>query len=273
MHSRMLLAGLLAMIAATPAFADKKDRLFDFTDAYYRANGVDPTKIAGRRQAGDGRGVLDNKPPSKNQRNVRAIWTQPAYNHSGDLEFFTTMGGLAGNGFLNNAAGRKARQIAESFPEFVFPKFNATSPTALGQDRQAVVLEMRHGYFSKNPLGLWLHVWVNYTDDALDTEWGQEVLAELAEENGIGADGLPIIRTIDEIEDLEEMGLVTLTTLPDTDARRYAICPVMKDPTDGGIARDAFLTDARDADGDPAEPWLRANFLSLQRTGDWADDD
>jgi len=42
---------MLAALVLTPTFAmaDFKDRLFDFTDAYNRQNGVDPSKIIGRR--------------------------------------------------------------------------------------------------------------------------------------------------------------------------------------------------------------------------------
>ena len=66
-----------------------------------------------------------------------------------------------------------------------------------------------------------------------------EILADLAERNGLDLDGTPIIATVGDIEDLYELGLVTKRTVPATDGRRYAICPVIEDPTDGGIAPDA----------------------------------
>lgn len=54
-----------------------------------------------------------------------------------------------------------------------------------------------------------------------------------------------------------------------TDSLRYAICPVIEDPTDGGIAPDQFLAIILKADGTPLEPAFQSNFLSLQSTGDW----
>jgi hypothetical protein len=51
----------------------------------------------------------------------------------------------------------------------------------------------------------------------------------------------------------------------------YSICPVIKDPTDGGIAPDQFLAYTRKPDGTPLEPIFFNNFVSLQNTGDWAD--
>ncbi len=71
---------LLATLAVTPMFAQAgvEDRLFDFQDAYYLQNGVDPTRIFGRRQVtGDGRSVFD-APNFWFQRNVRAARINPA---------------------------------------------------------------------------------------------------------------------------------------------------------------------------------------------------
>jgi hypothetical protein len=52
-----------------------------------------------------------------------------------------------------------------------------------------------------------------------------------------------------------------------SDVLRYSVCPVIKDPRDGGIARDQFLAYTRNADGSPLEPEFLANFQSLQTTG------
>ena len=42
---------------------------------------------------------------------------------------------------------------------------------------------------------------------------------------------------------------------------------MIKDPTDGGIARDQFLAITRKADGTALEPEFLDNFNSLQQTG------
>ena len=266
--SATLTAALLAS-AFTPARADVEDRLYDFTDAFYLQNGVNPAAIAGRRQPVLPLATTDT-PLFNYQRPVRALLTLPAYDHSGNQWYFTVLGGLSGASFSNDAAGRQAMQIADRSPEYVFPQRNA-DPFSLGATRQSVILDMRKGYFSNNPLGLWIHVWVSYTDRALNTRDGQRELSDLARRNGLDRDGTPIIRTVSEIDRLFSRGLVTKRTLPLNNPARYAICPMIKDPTDGGIAPDQFLSITRRPDGSPVEPFFLNNFLSLQTTGDWAD--
>lgn len=264
------LTALLGMLALTPApvRADEEDRLYDFTDEFYLFNGVNPAAISGRRQPVPPVAVADEA-FFPYQRDVRALLTLPAHDHSGNTWFFTVMGGGSTTLFTNNAAGRRARQIADTSIEYVFPRASA-APLSLST-RQAVILDMRNGYFSNNPLGLWLHVWVSYTPKAFNTTTGRKELAALAQRNGLDADGTPIIRTISEIDNLFKLGLITKQTRPLNDPLRYAICPVIKDPTDGGIAPDQFLAYDKFADGSPVEPHFLQNFLSLQLTGEWDD--
>ena len=259
----------LALLAAPAALqADLKDRLFDFTDAYYVQNGVNPAAIGGRMQPGPV-GAVDT-PNFGYQRNVRALLTQPAYDASGKAWYFTVLGGLSADSFSANSAGQNARQIADTYKEYVFPR-RGTDPVGLGATRQSVILDMRNGYFSHNPLGLWLHVWVSYTAKATGTSDGIKTLNDLARKNGRDLDGTPIITSVGDIEKLTQKGYVTQTSRPLSDGLRYAICPVIKDPTDGGIARDQFLAYTRNADGTALEPFFLNNFLSLQSTGRNAD--
>lgn len=253
----------LAAVAAlsTAAKADVEDRLYDFTDAYYSQNGVDPALIDGRRQVGPL--AAETRPNFSYQRPVRALLTLPAYDHSGNVEFFTVLGGISDGAFTKNSAGQKARQIADASPEYIFPR-QGTDPVGLGAMRQSVVLDMRNGYFSKNKLGLWIHVWVSYTPKALTTAGGKKALAELAKKNGTDLDGTPIIESVGDIEDLFKKGYVTKTMRPLEDPLRYAICPVVKDPTDGGIAPDQFLAITTKDDGKPLEPEFLKEFQEHQ---------
>src|SRR5690242_1201318 len=88
----------LAVMAlfAVPSFtkADVEDRLYDFTDAYYLENGVNPALISGRMEAGTGIAVNDT-PIFSFQRNVRALLTLPAYDHSANINYFTVLGGIS----------------------------------------------------------------------------------------------------------------------------------------------------------------------------------
>jgi hypothetical protein len=246
--------------------AEPQNRLYDFTDNYYRQNGIDPAGIDGRREA-----VLplatEDMPFFSYQRNVRALLTLPAYDHSGHAYYFTVLGGLKANAFTNDSAGRRARQIADSYAEYIFPK-RGTDPVGLGAFRQSVVLDMRNGYFSNDKLGLWIHTWVSFTDRALNTRDGQRALADLAARNGKDLDGTPIIKTTSDIESLLARGYITKTTRPFGDTLRYAICPVNEKPRRGGIAPDQFLAYTTNLDGSPLEPYLVQNFESLRLTGE-----
>ena len=164
---------LLAMaLLASPSLlkADVKDRLYDFTDAYYLENGVNPALIPGRMQPGPV-AVIDT-PNFSFQRNVRALLTLPAYDHSANINYFTVLGGLGATAFTADSAGQEARGIADSFIEYLFPQ-QGTDPVGLGAFRQSSLLDMRNGYFSNDPLGLWLHVWVIQRQGADDPR-GQE---------------------------------------------------------------------------------------------------
>ena len=267
---RSILALTLVALCAAPTVlrADVEDRLYDFKDSYYLRNGIDPAAIDGRRQVGPL--AAADEPIFRFQRPVRALFTLPAYDHSGHVWYFTVFGGFSVHAFTSDAAGHRARQIADRSIEYVFPQ-KGTDPVGLGAMRQSVLLDMRNGYFSNNPLGLWIHVWISYTDKALNTAAGKRKLNELAARNGRDLDGTAIIATVSEIEDLRKSGLIKQTLRPLGDPLRYAICPVIKDPRDGGIAEDQFLAYTRKPDGTPLEPEFVENFESLRTTGEEAD--
>jgi hypothetical protein len=264
-----LTAFVVMALFAVPSFtkADVEDRLYDFTDAYYLQNDVNPALISGRMEAGTGIAVNDT-PIFSFQRNVRALLTLSAYDHSADINYFTVLGGFATSAFTADAAGQEARAIADSFIEYLFAQAG-TDPIGF-TFRQSSLLDMRNGYFGGDPLGLWLHAWVNYTSKALTTRAGKIFLNGIAKKSGRALDGTPIIATMSDIDSLLSKGYITITNRRETDPLRYAICPVIEDPTDGGIAPDQFLALPLKTDGTPVEPSFLTNFQSLQTTGDRA---
>ena len=273
----MLLLGLAAATAVPADAATLGDDepgddfpLFDFTDRFYKSNGVKVGALVGRRSGSDGLSVVDDS-PDRAHRDVRVTFTLPAYSDSGDTLFWTVMSDLAPKPFTKNGAGREAKEIADESPVYVFPTRDGDQ-LGVGNNRQANMIDMRHGYFSNNPLGLWVHVFVSYTDAAFDTPAGREALAELEERNGLALDGTPIITDIGELEDLEDKGFVKLQKRPKTAQGRYFVCPVFEDPRNGGITPDAFLATVRQEDGTPlpAEQHFVDDFMSLQETGDWS---
>lgn len=258
-------AAVLLLVAPAAVFASVMDRVFDFTDAYYLANGVDPGKINGRRQAPSAQAVVD-VPNYGNQRNVRMVSTTAGYGANGSPMFFVVLGGNSADLFTKDAAGQRAQKIADSYAEYIFPQRGA-NPVGIPNGRQSFLHQNNNGYFSNNPLGLWIHVWVNYTDKAFNTKDGQKELDKLARSNGLALDGTPIIKTTSEIDNLYSKGYVTKLTT--NDASRYAICPEIKDPRAGGIAPDAFANFIKRPDGSYLEPELVDAFNRLKATGDW----
>jgi len=263
---------MLAMLvsASTVARAGIMDRLFDFTDAYYAQNGVDFTRIFGRRQVtGNGNSVFDT-PNFVFQRNVRASRLNPAYSDNGTPTFWAVMGDLNAQSFLNNAAGRNAKIIADRYKLYVFPT-RTGNPIGLGNNRQADIVDLSGGYFSNDPLGLWLHVWVSYTEAAFNTAEGRRTLADLQSRNGLALDGTPIIKNLSELNNLFSKGLAAKRFRnPDgSEGPMYGICPVIRDPRNGGIAPIDTLAYVRKPDNSPLEPFIVNQFLSLQQTWNW----
>lgn len=245
-----------------------KQPIFDFSDAFYRANGIDPAGLVGRRSGSDGLSVTAPAPDA-NHRNVRVTFVLPAYDTSGGLRYFTVLADLAPTAFLNNPAGATARQIADANTVWVFPT-RTGNQTAVNNNRQADMVDLSGGYFSNDPLGLWVHVFVSWTNK-IDTTAGRARLADLARKNGLALDGTPIIKAKSEIDALAKDGYVTLLRRGTNEVGRYFVCPVYKDPTNGAITRDAFLATVRRADGTPlpAEQGFVTSFQSLQSTGRW----
>lgn len=263
---KKILPFIVMTLLAAPSFtqAGVLDRLYDFTDAYYSQNGINPAAIDGRRQPGPL--AVTDTPNFPFQRNLRALLTLPNYDHSGNAWYFTVLGGFSSSAFTANSAGQRARQIADSSFEYIFPK-RGTDPVGLGALRQSVILDLRNGYFSNNKLGLWTHVWISFTERAFITRDGFQMLNQMAQRNGRDLDGTPIIATASEIDNLFSKGMITKTMRPLSDVLHYAICPVIKDPRDGGIAPDQFLAYTRNPNGTPLEPEFVDNFESLRTTG------
>lgn len=269
------LGALCAVIAlATPAQAShQSDPPFDFTDAFYLQNGIDPTKILGRPVGLPPNSVIDHVTPHGPQFNdVRLLQQTAAFDDSGHPIFFSVTGVLPSNltPFTNNAAGQEAFQTAEEFKVYEFPRA-ANAPFAVFPKRQDLMADLSGGYFSNDPLGLWQINTVRYTPAALNSPAGQQALAQLAAQNGVDLDGTPVIRTKSELFNLQSQGFVVIATPPiGGPDLRWFICPVIKDPRGGAIAADAHLEIIKLANGFPlpAEQENFDLFHCLQETGD-----
>jgi len=128
------------------------------------------------------------------------------------------------------------------------------------------------GYFCDDLLGMWIITYVWYTvDPAHPGPVCGPVLAALAAKNGVSLDGSPIIKTPADTNDQVEAngcGAEGQLAVDGSDGGAiWLVCPAIPDPRNGAIAKDAFLDSVHLANGAPQNPQMTANFLSLQRTG------
>src|SRR5919206_3363852 len=252
---------------------------FDFSDATYRAHGIIPENIVLRVGTAGRTGdfVVDNTNTDPNRRNIRTIETTPGTTGTSGLTYANIFGVLNSTSFERNAAGQLttrgqiAFDTAEHFRVFIFPKASNGSilDPFLPNKRQDNLFDTRDGYFSNDPLGMWVAVWVVYTPKAFTAE-GRKELDPIAATNGRDLDGTAILTSPSQIDGLAQKGLIELRTRPvDDGVFRWVICPIPEDPRNGFIRPDAFLRDVKRSDGTPVFPALGNNFRCLQQTGDW----
>jgi len=188
-------------------------RPFDFSDAFYLQNGINPANILNRVNgtcpANDmpSCSVVDNSNTDPDRRNIRVLSTTGGFDHEGNPLYYDINGMVSPSTFTNDAAGQTAMATANFFSAYIFPKASGDplSP-ALSNRRQDNVFETRNGYFVANPLGLWTAVFVSYTREAFTTAVCQTALADLRAKNGADLDGTPMIRKAIEVDDLGKKG-------------------------------------------------------------------
>ncbi|HMG36628.1 MAG TPA: hypothetical protein VKM94_22005 [Blastocatellia bacterium] len=224
----------LLMVVALPGMGSTSGRVasgrdpnpppFDFTDNFYHANGINAANIrerVGNPDRNPTHWVVDNSNTDPNRRNIRVLETTGGFNNSGNLIYYSIMGTAFPNTFDRDAngnltaAGQIAFNIANSFRAFLFPKASAGSilSPAPPNRRQDNIFDTRNGYFSNNPLGLWILAFVVYTPRAF-TDEGRKVLDPIAAVNGRDLDGTPILTSASLIDNLAAQGLVEIRNRP-----------------------------------------------------------
>ena len=188
----------------------------DFSDGFYRQNGLDPKSPDFRRRFAGHNGITsveeNTTDPTRNK--TRVLPVNCGYDAAGATLCYPGPPVFFGQeSFMDNAAGELARELA-NFRAFIFPKAsgNPLSPAPPNR-RQDNMFETTKGYVGANPLGLWRLTFVSYTDAAFTPE-GQAVLAPLHVQNGTDLDGTPIVKRMHVLLDLEDQGLVEFNTRP-----------------------------------------------------------
>ncbi len=182
---------------------------FDFSDAFYRANGINPANIQMRVNGMDGNSVIDNHVPGPDFRDVRIINTTGGTDNNGNLLYYVITGVLFPDAFTKNDAGRAAMATATKSRAFIFPKASGDplSPDPSNR-RQDNVFD--YVYDPRNPLGLWTATFPSYTAAAFNTAAGRQALATMGAKNGTDLDGTPLLFSTSDIVSLESDGFLEL---------------------------------------------------------------
>lgn len=244
-------------------------RPFDFSDKYYQSNGIRAEAIAGRRTGFDKYSVIDFI-NSDNHRNVRIIETFPMYGFDGRVQYSVIYGDLKRSGFTKDAVGERAMEIANQFPIYLFP-----SSEMPGYFRHAAVFDNGPGYFEKNPLGIGVAVFVEYTKK-IYTPKGKFEIEKMLKKNGASIDGTPVLRTVADLWDMTRKGLVKQTQRDwaKESYPAYTIFRTFEIVEKGAISPDAFLMMVKDSKGKMLsnEQMFMDEFGCLQGFGGWCED-
>jgi hypothetical protein len=255
---------------------------FDFNDAFYTQNGIDPTRLivrVGTPNRPQNVWVVDNSNTDLTRNNIRTLETAAAFDIDGNLNYFNVFAVLNVDAFLDNPAGVRARTIADSFRAIFFPKTPRLAngdpgPVSLGfaveTRRQDNAFETKDTYFCQNLLGFWVAQFAIFTKEAFKPA-GKRILKTYSDRNGFDADGTPLLRSVKEVDELIAQGLIEIRMNPLTggEGTRWLICPVIQDPRQNAIRSDAFLGAATKTDGSAVTPAFPQNFLCLQLNGNF----
>ncbi len=238
-------------------------RPFDFSDKYYALNGVRPDKLINRHTGEDGLSIIDAA-ADQDHNNVRILATRPAYGTEGETLYWNFYGGFFKDGFTGDDAGNAAYNMVYDFPIYIFPGESRSKA-----ERQSPIIDLTAGYFEKNALGLGALMLVEYNYSAVRTKLDVAFLEALAKQNGLSADGTPIIRTVKELGQLQRRNLVSITPNDVRGQIPYVVGRVLQYPEHGAIAPDAFLLYTMDAQEKPLESELffLEKFNCLQKYG------
>ena len=222
--------------------------LFDFTDAYYAKNGVDATKIAGRPSGSGASAVMTA--PDADHKNVAITALNGMHDDNGKANLFGVLGTIKADAFTNDAAGRQARQVADKYVAYIFPKAGS-NPLSPASKREDELIPLNNGYFSNDPLNIWREAFVNYVPGSMASGDGKKLAEKLIARNGVDADGTPFLRTINDVQDAEKAGIVSVKLRADDGSQGapWFFCAVYKSFGGTSIPPGATLTYVHNADG------------------------
>ncbi len=258
---------------------------------FMRANGVDPDKvISAFVRSGDADGGTGNDgsvspwtadfdgdgnpvPCDEFHTNRRRTRYEGCHFYDGKFCYFVTTGQMDPQGFTDDAAGRRAFEIAEHFVLYEFTQqFGETSPPSpfwpdgysppplfvdpfaggFAVGSQTKIMNAKGAYFTDNPIGLWKQGLVNFTPkasacrfDVSGTDPDCVFFNAMLTANGTASQnvGYPLVYTGEELFGLLERDLASLRYRIGNggvggaqETARYILCPIHEAPDNGDIS-------------------------------------
>jgi hypothetical protein len=185
--------------------------------------------------------------------------------------FWYPLGELQDYGFTRDKAGIRALEMASQFPIYVFPNTKVVSYGTFANTRQAALMDNSFSMTNtedSNPLGIREIIVVNFTEKAFGKD-GIEMMDFFLKKNGASADDTPLIRSLEDIQVLLKHEMISTDSMKMIGGR-YAINPIIFNPANGAIAKDAYLwMSTKDDKPLPSEDAFVWQFQCLQKTGNW----
>lgn len=237
---------MAALLTSQQVLASENPRPLQFTDQEYLDNGIDPALPDPANPLNPFNRPPNNFDPTKFvdpldgvndggratlqvNGDIEVNEITGGFRHNGSIIYYTVLAKFNEGSFTDNAAGDHAREVANFFVAYIFPKASGPQFVPMFPNRrQDNIFDTRNGYFSNNPLGLWRLGFVKWVDveDTTDPDRCQDQRDDLMEENGPDLDGTPIIKKVGDIEKLlddecilvrsrDEDGSLPDTLLPD----------------------------------------------------------
>lgn len=202
---------------------------FQFSDAFYLANGIDPVELREQEDGATGptrfgafyRGIGDafvadgQAPDPRFLDDTRIQIHNMGFNAAGEMLFYPDPPAFFfESAFLNE----DTKDLTNRSYVFIFPRtVEQPNPVAgcngnpLPDDlldpgpcnrRQDNLFDTGNGYLTSNPLQLWRIMFVTWDGPDVDTPECQAQMSELAARNGLDTEGTPILATIKEVFDV-----------------------------------------------------------------------
>jgi hypothetical protein len=209
----------------------RNEPFFDFSDEFYRKNGIEPSAIlahVGTPGVRDTDWAFDTSGTDPNRKPVRIRQITGGWDKDGNLIYYVVPGFVTESTFTPDEAGEMAKAMAENFRAFLFPKTTRNPDgsiasvqlsVALPNRRQDNIFETKDRYTCENVLGLWLVAFVIYTQKGYRAwvnrhDLNHARLRAIARSNGTDLDGTPLLQRLAEIEELQSRGLIELRSNP-----------------------------------------------------------